>query len=90
MEAAEEPTQGSTSPVLFKKPLVEPAPVQPLVGQLKKNNVGLFIKKKPVEVKAEHIAQSTSAPTTSTSAAKPTVSLLNMMSSYDDSDENSD
>lgn len=93
-EELENGTTESTAPVLFKKPLVEPAPAQPLVGQLKKNNVGLFIKKKPVEVKAEPVVAESSVPSTSTSVAKkPTTSLLNMMSSYadsDDSDQSSD
>ena len=78
-------TTESTAPVLFKKPLVEPVPAQPLVGQLKKNNVGLFIKKKPAE-------SSVSSSSTSVTP-KPTTSLLNMMSSYadsDDSDQSSD
>lgn len=84
----------SKAPVLFKKPLVEPVPAQPLVGQLKKNNVGLFIKKKPVEVKTEMADVEPSVSSASASVAtKPTTSLLNMMSSYadsDDSDQSSD
>ncbi len=74
---------------LFRKPVVDPTAGQPLVGQLKKNNVSSFIKKKPIDVKTE---TSEKDKTASGSDAKPaTSSLLNMMSSYaGSSDESSD
>ena len=57
--------------------------LQSSVGQIKKSNISSFIKKK-----TETNTNNNSNPSTSSSSEKPTVSLLNMMSSYGtDSDE---
>ena len=90
VEVSEEPIRAKQPSIsFFRKPVVDPAVSQPLVGQLKKNNVSSFIKKKPVEVKPEPSETEKTAPE---SDAKPaTSSLLSMMSSYaNSSDENSD
>lgn len=78
--------------VLFKKSIIESSSTQPLVGQLKKNNVSSFIKKKPIEIKSEpnetNVSQSLEASTSE--QAKPTSSLLSLMSSYGCSDDDDD
>lgn len=77
--------------VLFKKNNMDPPSSKPLVGQLKKNNVASFIKKKTVEIKPEPIENVESAEAkTSQVETKPTGSLLSMMSSYADSSDESE
>lgn len=80
--------------ILFRKTTnMDPPAAKPLVGQLKKNNVASFIKKKPVEIKAEpreeECEKSEGAKTCSVET-KPQGSLLSMMSSYADSSEDSE
>ena len=70
---------------LLSKPIVTSSNslLQSSVGQIKKSNISSFIKKK-----TETNTNNNSNPSTSSSSEKPTVSLLNMMSSYGtDSDE---
>ena len=85
-----EPVNSSRPFVLFKKTVTESSDVQP-VGQLKKNNVSLFIKKKPLEIKGEPVEecpQESKQPNTESAAPGP--SLLSLMSNYADTDEDSD
>lgn len=72
---------------LFRKTAADASLSQPIVGQLKRNNVGSFIKKKPVEMKSEQCEKVVVVVDAKAPAA--TNSLLSMMSSYADSDEDS-
>lgn len=100
IEATEEPERPKQLTALFKKTLPDPSTVKPLVGQLKKNNINSFIKKKPVEIKTEpsvevlpvtenvkNTEESGSCAVTDRADKPVANSLLNMMSSYADSDD---
>ena len=76
--------------VLFKKTVTETSDIKP-VGQLKKNNFSLFIKKKPLEIKGEPVEESPQeSKKPNLDSAAPGPSLLSLMSNYADSDEDSD